>query len=175
MYAALVGRQLGGTAILLGHCGLEWNHANSKTLPANQAKEFALLNLKQDSYFHIDDVLCVVDEDSYDADRIVSKRTQAEESLGAEDNDEETVNNGNSRYIQAFMPLLQYYCVEQGFSDNAHTSLDARADLIYSIAYASRPLLWLCNWLMYVLLEVCLLGSAALLDQNDPIKLHPLY
>ena len=47
-------------------------------------------------------MLCVVDEDSYDADHIVSKRTQAEESLGAEDDDEETVNNGNSRYTQAF-------------------------------------------------------------------------
>ena len=83
MYAALVGRQLGGTAILLDHCGHEWNHANSKTLPVNnQTKEFALLNHKQDSYFHIDDVLCFVDEDSYDADRIVSKRTQAEESSG---------------------------------------------------------------------------------------------
>ena len=63
--------------------------ANSKTLPVNQAKTFALLNHKQDSYFHIDDVLCVVDKDSYDADRIVSKRTQVEESSGAEDNDEE--------------------------------------------------------------------------------------
>ena len=80
--AALVGHQLGGTAILLGHCGLEWNHANSKTLLVNQDKEFALLNHKQDSYFHIDDVLCFVDEDSYDADCIVSKRTQAEESSG---------------------------------------------------------------------------------------------
>ena len=120
--------------------------------------------------------MCFVDEDSYDADRIVSKRTQAEKRVWAPRMMmKKTVNNGNSRYTQVFMPLLQCYCVEQGFSDNAHTSLDARADLIYSIAYARRPLLWLCNWLMFVLLEVCLLGSAALLDQNDPIKLHPLY
>ena len=82
--AALVSRQLNqlsGAAILLGHCGLERNHANSsayksglewnganssayksglewndansnayKMLPVNQAKEFALLNHKQDSY-----------------------------------------------------------------------------------------------------------------------------
>ena len=36
--------------------------------------------------------------------------------------------------------LLQCYSVKQGFSDNTHAPLDARADLIYSIAYASRPL-----------------------------------
>ena len=96
-----------------------------------------------DSYLHIDDdAPCFTDEDSYDNDdiveEVVSKRARVEESLAAEDNDEEdgepmVTHTAARRSVQ----LLQRYFVEQGFNDNAHASLDACTDLVYSRACAS--------------------------------------
>ena len=93
-----------------------------------------------DSYLHIyDDAPCFTDEDSYDDDdimeEVVSKRARVEESLAAEDDDEEDgepmVTHAAARHS---VQLLQRYFVEQGFDDNAHASLDACTDLVYSRA-----------------------------------------
>ena len=71
-----------------------------------------------DSYLHNNNyVLCFVDEDSYDDNNIMgeiaSKRTQVEESLAAEDDDE---NDGESLINHAAarhsVQLLQHYFVE---------------------------------------------------------------
>ena len=47
MDATLLSHRLNRVAVLLGHFGQEWNHANSsayKMLPVNQAKDSALLS-----------------------------------------------------------------------------------------------------------------------------------
>ena len=95
-----------------------------------------------DSYLHIDDdAPCFTDQDSYDDDiveEVVGKRARVKESLAAEDDDEEDgepmVTHTAAR---CSVQLLQRYFVEQGFGDNAHASLDACTDLVYSRARAS--------------------------------------
>ena len=101
---------------------------------------------------------CFTDEDSYDNDsyndddiveEVVSKRARVEESLAAEDDDEE---DGKPMVTHAAarcsVQLLQRYFVEQGFGDNAHASLDACTDLVYSRARASSKQTTLDSFLM---------------------------
>ena len=80
----------------------------------------------------------VNDDDIDIVEEVVSKRARVEESLAAEDDDEEdgepmVTHAAARRSVQ----LLQRYFVEQGFGDDAHASLDACTDLVYSRARAS--------------------------------------
>ena len=84
---------------------------------------------------------CFAAKDSYDDDSIVekiaSKRTRVEESSADEGDDEDSKLMVTHTAARRKVQLFQCYLVEQGFSDNAHASHDACADLIYSRAHAS--------------------------------------
>ena len=70
---------------------------------------------------------CFTDEDSYNDDNIVSKGTRVEESPAAKDDDEDGETIVTHPTARRSVQLLQCYSVKEGFSDDAHASLDARA------------------------------------------------
>ena len=92
---------------------------------------------RRDSY----DAPCFADKDSYDNDSIVekiaSKRTRVEESPADKGDVEDSELMVTHAATRCKVQLFQHYLVEQGFSDNAHASHDACAELIYSRAHAS--------------------------------------